>query len=223
MRAALFLFALLLAVACGDRGTAEGTLALEEGNRQFENGEIDSALEAYVRGWTGDGSDLDGILAYNAGTCALRLGRLPEALLWYRRAQAATPRDPWVRDNLAATRGALGTPATEAPLPWALWTTHGRWLALTGVLLAWTVLGLLLLVRRSSRQWLTALALLSCAFFTASLLVGRVGPRPAVLLDECPGLAAGTEVWVQPAQDGWRVAGKGEVLCPAGAVGLVEP
>jgi hypothetical protein len=208
-------------------------MALAEGNRLFDNDGVDSALEVYARGHAGAGSTAGGalaaVLAYNAGTCALRLGRLPEALLWYRRAETARPGDPWLRDNLAMTRRALGDPPPEASLSPGGWLARRRWLAWAGVALAWMALALLVLDRRLPRGLLPLLALLGCAAFAAGTLPGRFGPRAAVLLKACPargnGLPAGSEVWVRPAEGGgWRLVGAGGGRrCPPEAVGVVAP
>jgi tetratricopeptide (TPR) repeat protein len=216
---------LFLALA-GLASPGDPQAALIEGNRRFEKDEVETALEAYASGYSGEGSNLDGVLAYNAGTCALRLGRLPEALLWFRRAEAADPNDPWLRDNLALTRRALGEPP-EDPLGRA-WHAGRRWLVPTGVALAWVMLALLLPRRRIARSLVAATALLACAAFAAGLLLDTQGPREAVLLAACSkagdGLPAGREVWVLAGAEGWRVLGQDrELLCPRAAVGLVEP
>jgi tetratricopeptide (TPR) repeat protein len=229
---------LLLAAAAAPAGPMDPETALAEGNRLFEKDEVEAALAAYARGYTKEGA-LSGTLSYNAGTCALRLGRLPEALLWYRRAQAATPDDPWLRDNLAMTRHALGDPP-ETALSSGAWLDRRRWLAAAGVALAWAALAVLILARRDARlrRLLPLLALLACAAFAAGTLLDRLGPRAAVLLAACPAkssggglpaLPAGTEVWVRPAADGgWRIVGQpvghqGGLSCPAEAAGLVAP
>jgi tetratricopeptide (TPR) repeat protein len=206
-----------------------GSAALEEGNRRFARDEVEAALGAYAAGWSGDGSPLDGALAYNAGTCAERLGRLPEALLWYRRAAAATPQDSWVQDNLASTRQALGSPPQPegARDAWETWVGGGRRLQAAGVALAWAALALLALVKRPSRRVLALLGLLACAAFAAGEVLahrGHRGHRAAVLLAACPGgPPAGSEVWVKPAGNGWEIAGRRGSRCPEGTVGLVEP
>jgi tetratricopeptide (TPR) repeat protein len=213
----------LLLLAGGAPAGAEDTGALAAGNLWFEKGDLEAALEAYAEGWTGNGSSLDAALAYNAGTAALRLGRLPEALLWFRRAQAAAPRDPWVRDNLATARASLGHTPSEAPLPWRLLLRHGPWTAFGGIALAWLAFGLTAMRKPPHPVWLALLAALSCAVFAAGLLAGRAGPRPAVLLEPC-GLPAGSEVWVRPDGNGWRIVEQEEgEVCPGSAVGLVEP
>jgi tetratricopeptide (TPR) repeat protein len=220
--------AVLFLTLAGLAAPADPEDFLAEGNRRFEQDDVEAALAAYARGYTGGGSPLDGVLAYNAGTCALRLGRLPEALLWYRRAEAATPGDPWLRDNLALTRRALGDPAEEDSA-WGSWSANRRRLALAGVALAWATVLLFVLVRRLPRSLLALFALLACAAFAAGTLLDRFGPRAAVLLAACPargtGLPAGSEVRVRPAEGGgWHVLGETRKLrCPAEAVGLVEP
>jgi tetratricopeptide (TPR) repeat protein len=224
---AAFLAALLFSLS-GLATPADPEAAFAEGNRLFEKDEVEGALETYSRAYAGGGSPADGVLAYNAGTCALRLGRLPEALLWYRRAETDAPGDPWLRDNLTLTRRALGDPPEEDPV-WKTWLENRRWLAAAGVALSWLALGLLVAVPCSPRGALLALALFACAAFAAGTLLDRFGPHAAVLLAACPGrgggLPAGSEVWVLPAaRGGWRVAGEGPgLLCPAAAVGLVEP
>ncbi len=221
------LFLLLLAGPAASADTHPADLALDEGNRLFEADEIEAALEAYARGWTGDGSRADGILAYNTGTCALHLGRLPEALLWYRRAEVAIPGDPWLRDNLAHTHHALGGDPAMEDLPSSS-SSWSRPLAFAGVALAWTTFLLVVLARRPSRGLLALLALLACASFAAGIagmLPGRFGPRAAVLLLPCGGLPAGSEVRVRALDGGgWRIVGQGDRLrCPAEGVGLVGP
>jgi hypothetical protein len=217
MRAAAAVLLLLLAGLAAPANTADTVLS--QGNRLFERDEIEGALEAYARGWRGDGSREDGILAYNAGTCALRLGRLPEALLWYRRAEMAIPGDPWLRDNLDHTRRSLGDPAAREDPVW------GRSLSLVGVGLAWAAFLLVILVRHPSRGLLTLLAFLACAAFAAGTLPGCFGPRAAVLLLSCGSLPAGSEVRVRPLDGGgWRIVGdRDSPRCPAEGVGLIRP
>jgi tetratricopeptide (TPR) repeat protein len=201
--------------------------ALAEGNRRFEKDEVETALAAYAGGYSGEGSSLDGVLAYNAGTCALRLGRLPEALLWYRRAEVANPGDPWLRENLALVRRALGDPPAD-PTGRA-WRAGRRWLSVAGVALAWVTLALLVPRRRIPRGLVAVFALLACTTFAAGMLLDAQGPRAAVILAACSaaegGLPAGREVWVLAIEsDGWRVLGQDrDIRCPRAAVGLVEP
>jgi len=217
---------LLLALA-GLPAGGDPEAALAEGNRRFQRDEVDAALEAYAGGYSGEGSALDGVLAYNAGTCALRLGRLAEALLWYRRSEIANPGDPWLRDNLALVRRALGE--TPADPPGRLWRGAARWLTAAGVALAWVALALLLPRHRVRLGMAAAVGLLACSAFAAGVLLDARGPRAAVLVGACSapggGLPAGREVWVHIVESGgWRVLGQSrETRCPRAAIGLVEP
>ena len=197
--------------------------ALREGNRLFEQGDLEAALDAYAAGWNGPP---DPVLAYNLGATAHHLGRMPEAVLWYRRAEAASLDEPWLRENLGIARRALGVPPEGPRSAWDLWARSGRWLALSGVVLAWAALALLLARRR-----VAPVALLAGLTFASGIVLSLRGPQAAVLLEDCPaeapGLAAGSEVWVTPAGDGtWRVlggvGGPSGLLCPGPAVGLVD-
>jgi hypothetical protein len=195
-------------------------VGLREGNRMFRAGELEGAMEKYAAGWRVTG---DPVLAYNLGTTAQRLGRLPEAVLWYRRAEGGLGGDPWLRDNLAAARGALGM-GVPAPGPLALlaeWREVMRWM---GVGLAWVAVPLAWGRGRVARWGVVGVGLLAVALFAGGTLLGVRGPFPAVLLERCgKSLAAGSEVWVVPSVGGYRVLGGPEgLVCPAGAVGQVE-
>jgi len=223
-----FSFAVLLGAAPRDPFAAvdltRPEIALAEGNRLFREGDLEEALAAYAAGYGRGDGDLDPLLSYNLGVTAHHLGHLPEALLWYRRAEAAGSEDPWLRDNLELVRRALGTPPEDVPSAWGFWVERSRWLVLAGVILAWGTLGLL--VVRPRPRLVAAAGLLSCAAFTAGLLLDLRGPRAAVLLAGCPegsdGLPAGTEVWVVADGGGWRVlGGDRDLRCPASTVGLV--
>lgn len=201
--------------------------ALVHADRLVAAGRLEEALEAYSAAYAGEeGSDV--VAAYNAGTVALQLGRLPEAVLWLRRAEAgAAEPDPWAAENLAAARRLLGLSERETtppgPWAWGLVLHVGSWLVWSGVGLAWTALGLGLATRnlRISLAVLAAAALL----FGAGLAWSRWGPREAVLLEACPGLPMppGRQVWALPGAGPVRVWGPGtSALCPADALGLVS-
>lgn len=225
MRQPLVLLLLLGLAAPAPRPDAAA--ALREGNRRFHAGDLEGAMAAYAAGY--DGSDP--LLAYNLGTAAHHLERLPEALLWYRRALAARADHPWLRENLDLVRKQLraagGQPETAAA--WSFWMERRQELLWSGILLAWAALPAVLLPRsaRTRRAAVAAVAVAASLPFAAGLLLSRNGPRPAVLLEDCGGperrLPAGSEVHVVPGGgQGWRVPGSG-LACPAEAVGLVEP
>ncbi|HEX5758046.1 MAG TPA: hypothetical protein VF121_02530 [Thermoanaerobaculia bacterium] len=198
-----------------------GVPGLVEGNRMFRDGEVEGAARAYFAGWRGT---RDPVLAYNLGTAAHRLGRLPEAVLWYRRAEDGLGGDPWLRDNLALARQALGPPGVPAAGPLALLAERRDLLRWSGAALAWVALPLGWWRRRAARWALGGVAVLACAAFAGGTLLALRGPSPAVLLEECgESLAAGSEVWVLPERGGWRVLGApGGLLCPGAAVAPVE-
>jgi hypothetical protein len=214
--------------------------ALREGNRLFHEGDFEGAMAAYAAGWERtDGTDP--VLAYNLGTTAHHLERLPEALLWYRRAEAARGgADPWLSENLELVRAQLDASNTDVVSQrtsggWGFWMgtlmDRRRQLALLGAVLAWGVLPALFLTRspRARRAAVAVVAVLAGLPFLGALLVDLLGPRAAVLLRDCPGpgggLVAGSEVRVFPEPDGrWRVpeGGGDSLVCPAEVIGLVD-
>jgi hypothetical protein len=219
----------------------DATAALREGNRRFQEGDLEGAMAAYAAGYDGT----DPLLAYNLGTVAHYLERLPEALLWYRRAMvmaggSAHAGHPWLQDNLELVREQLrdqmqagGAQDETEVAAWSFWMHHRHQLLWTGILLAWTALPAVLLPRsaRARRIALTAVAIAASAPFAAGLLLAWKGPQAAVLLRDCgrreSRLPAGSEVLVFPAAGpnsrGWRIPGS-DLLCPDEAVGLVgEP
>ncbi len=206
--------------ACAPPAAAAPGLA--EGNRHFRAGRLDAAIAAYAAGWR---VSRQPVLAYNLGAAAHQLGRLPEAVLWYRRAAEALPADPWLRDNLALARRALGPPVVPAPGPWALLAPQRDRLRWGGVVLAWAALPLAVLRARWARWGLATVALLAAVAFAAGTWLARAGPQPAVLLADCgPELAAGSEVWVRPAGRAFAVLGApADLRCPPAAVGRVTP
>lgn len=205
--------------------------ALKIGNRQARNGELEEALRTYLEGDAAAAPSA--VLRYNLGVVHQRLGRLPEAILWYRRAaESGAAGDPWLQGNLATARRTLGV----TPRPPGGWVgvvlNHGEALRWTAIVLAW-VAALLLWIdllwrgapwrdvtRRTRLVAWSAVALTAVLLYAAAWAASR-GPRPAVLLEDCGGLAAGTEVWAVEGDGGWNVAGI-EVDCGEGSLGWVE-
>jgi len=210
--------------------------ALTRGNRLARRGELEAAVDAYAGGLgAGSGAvetDGDAALAYNLGTTYHRLGRLPEALLWYRRAAAAGS-DPWLRENLDLARAELSAARFPPAGVVGRLASHPAVTRAAAALFAWAAMVLYLARRRLQRRapealadgaWAAA-ALLALAAWTAGAALTAWGPRPAVLLDACGGeLTEGSEVWVVPAgDDGWTVSGaKTGLICPVASVGLVQ-
>ncbi len=228
----LALLATLLApslLSAAEPGSAAGPApvtsreALRRGNRLYRRGDLEGAVAAY-RAAAGHGSPL---LAYNLATALHHLGRLPEAVLWYRRAATGLRTDPWIEENLARARAELGArrlgpPRLLAPLlrdPWLLPAVA------TGCAWAALLVALAGARRRSRRLWRLAGGLLAVGLglWSGELALSLAGPRPAVVLEACGELPAGSEVWVLPATDGrFRILEAGE-RCDGNAVGLIEP
>lgn len=198
--------------------------ALAEGNRLFRNGEYAAAVDTYRAGYTTDAPHPT--LVYNLGTALHHLDRLPEAVLWYRRAGDSD--DPWLEENLWLARRSLGSQIMPSAGLAGHLARHGTLLRGVAVILAWGAFAMILLWRDGRPPWVlpTAFALTLAVYMTA---VGAEhwGPKAAVLLEECRSggsdLPAGTEAWVRPLDDGtFRLAGT-EVTCPESSVGLVAP
>lgn len=197
--------------------------ALEEGNRKFRTGRLEEALATYRSGW--NPRRPDPVLAYNLGTTAHHLGRLPEAVLWYRRAAELSHQDRWLLDNLERARDHLGAPRTPPPdlvtrlahLPGLLWGL----VALTGC----GALALLLSRQPKLERTADLLTAATAALLLTALLLPRLAATPAVVLEPCSELPAGSEVWVRPAPDGgFEVRADGETVpCPPGTVEPVAP
>ena len=197
--------------------------ALERGNRHFRTGRLEEALATYRAGWNPHRPDP--VLAYNLGTTAHHLGRLPEAVLWYRRAAEISDQDRWLKENLGQARAHLGAPRLAPPDPV---TRLADLQALLWALTALTGCGasVLLISRRPGLErpadLLTGVA---AGLLVAALLLPRLAATPAVVLEPCGGLPAGSEVWVRPAEGGGfeiRTDG-GSNRCPPGSVEPVTP
>lgn len=98
--------------------------AFEQARTHYDMGEFEQALELY-QSIPGHSAALD----YNIGNTLMRLGRQPEAIAHYRRAQWLRPGDPDIRANL--DRAVSQTGAVVPPLPlyrrWAGILNAGHW------------------------------------------------------------------------------------------------
>lgn len=196
--------------------------ALTEGNRLFRNGQIEAAAEAYRAGYSPQA--VHPTLVYNLGTAYHHLGRLPEAILWYRRAGASD--DPWLEENLALARRSLKNQRLPAAGLVGFMTRHGTALRWLGIVLAWAALAALAWPRLP--LWgLGGLLLLCVGLYGTAVAADRWGPRPAVLLADCRTgageLPAGTEAWVRRLADGSFGVDGAEIVCPAETVELIFP
>lgn len=217
-------FGLLAATEQDVAPRTDPVAALNEGNRLFRDGRLEDALEAYRGGW--DPHHAHPTLIYNLATTLHHLDRLPEAILWYRRGAGSD--DPWLEENLWLARRTLGSQTLDAS-GWARLSGQlGRPLRWTAVGLSWAVALLIAFFPGRVPRWsLVALTLLAMGTWTTAIVGDRWGARPAVLLEDCStsagDLPAGTEAWVRPAEDGWRVAAaSSDALCPQDAVAVVD-
>ncbi len=215
------------AVALADGSPGDDQVgALREGNRLYREGRLEEAREAYLAGYSTEAPHP--VLAYNLATTSHHLGFVPEAILWYRRAAASNPGDPWMQENLASARAGLGLQPYPAPGAAGLVSRHQTALLYVAALFAWV--GLLLWIARPRRSAVFAFTLfgIGVLVFGATLATVRNVPRAAVVLEDCSGdegdLPAGSEIWVTGrTEGGFRVAAGGAAMeCPADAVALVS-
>jgi len=200
---------------------------LEEGNRLFRLGRLEEALAVYRAGW--DPKHPHAVLAYNLGTAAHHLGRLPEAVLWYRRAAAVSEGDLWLTENLERARESLAAPRPGPPGLLARLVGHTAGLWILAAVAGW--IGLLLQMTglahpEGASRWRPAdgLVVITLVLAAAALVIPRLAPEPAVVLEACGdgALPAGAEVW-------GRDKGNGvfEVRAPEGPIpceeGRAEP
>jgi len=239
-------------VAADATEPVDARTALREGNRRLRAGDPERAIAAWEAGWLGGGSGEEAALAYNLATTAHRLGRRPEAVLWYRRAERAGAGDAWLTENLALARAELGAGRLAAGGAGGWLAARPAALPALAAALSWLAAGLLAAgllagrghapaagsaavapadrARHARRLHAAGLAAgaVALAAWAAGALIAAGAPRPAVLLAVCPAadgeLAAGSELWVRPAESGgWRIAGEPRgTVCPPESVGLLE-
>lgn len=213
-------------VARGQTSSLDSVEALREGNRLFREGRFDQAYEAYLGGW--DAGAPHPVLLYNLATTAHHLGRLPEAVLWYRRAERANPGDPWVEQNLHQARAALGLEPYPPP-GFASWLApHRTTLYYVAAALVWLGLALWTLRPRRSLRLAVALGLAGLALYATTAVASRSAATPAVLIEDCSDpsadLPAGSEIWlVASLGDSFETVVHGtRIRCPASAVREID-
>ncbi len=217
----------LAAVAMADtEPTDDQVSSLREGNRLYREGRLEEARDRYLAGYTPETPHP--ILAYNLGTTSHHLGLVPEAILWYRRAQASNPGDPWMQQNLDNARAGLGLQPYPAPGLAGLVARQRTALLYAGASLAWC--GLILWIARPRRSAALAFSLLAAGILTfgTTMAMNRNAPQAAVVLEDCSAasgdLPAGSEIWVTGrTEEGFRItAGEAVLECPSTAIALVS-
>ena len=220
--AALVLGFLTIAAA-EDGPEVDPQVALAEGNRHFEEGRYDEAAAAYQQGYSS--ATPHPTLLYNLGATLHHLDRLPEAILWYRRAD--TKEDAWLQENLWLARRSLGSQQLPPGGLFGWLGRHTTQLQVVAIGLSWATLLILILWNRIPNWLPGVLAFLAATLFVVGLAVERWGPHPAVLLEDCVSGAgevpAGTEAWVRRTTAGWSVSGTAGMVCPAESAALIFP
>ncbi|MDX1643315.1 MAG: hypothetical protein R3244_03045 [Thermoanaerobaculia bacterium] len=206
---------------------ADAVEALREGNRLFREGRLEPAYAAYLEGW--NAAAPHPVLLYNLATTAHHLGRLPEAVLWYRRAAAVNPDDPWAKENLEQARAALGLEPYPPP-GFAAHIAHHRTLVHSAAAaLAWAGLLLWIVRPRRSVRLAAGLGMVALLVYGGAVLAARTAATAAVLLEDCSDadadLPAGSEIWLVGASDeSYETVVHGTtVRCPASAVAPIHP
>jgi hypothetical protein len=172
--------------------------ALREGNRLFREGRVEEAHAAYLRGY--DATLPHSVLFYNLGTTAQHLDRLPESILWYRRAESISPRDPWLQENLGAARDTLGLRPYAPPGFAGSISRSARTLFYLAAAMVWG--GVLLWFIRSRHPLLIPMVLVvsGMVVYAGTMIATRWAPAPAVLISDCASgngdLPAGSEIWI---------------------------
>lgn len=205
--------ALLLGVAVGLLAAGWDAVAqqvfFEEGNRLYQEGDYDAALERYLQ--IVDAGLESGPLYYNIGNAYFKQGELGQAILYYERALELTPRDDDTQANLELARSLTADEITPLPGFWLIraadWWVHAVPRTALGVIVTLAYLGgaaalvVYLLVRRAGvRVWAaraTVAAVLVLAIFGLNLAVIEFGwgqPTEAiVLVEEVPVQSAPTD------------------------------
>ena len=196
--------------------------ALQEGNRLFEAGDLEGAIAAYRLGH--DPEKPNSTLIYNLATALHHSDQLPEAILWYRRGM---PDDPWVEENLWLARKSLGSQSLPITGLYGWLANYGQMLADGLVVWVWlTFLGAALLPDNRLKSALGAAALGTLLYLALAGVATRA-PKAIVLLEDChtrsAELPAGTEAWASKTQEGWRIAGADDAVCPNTSVAVVNP
>ena len=222
---------LLGALAAGGAAVAadapsDQVASLREGNRLYREGRLEEARDAYLAGYRPEAPHP--VLEYNMATTMHHLGDLPQAILWYRRAEATNPGDPWMRENLRRARASLGLQPYDAPGMSGMVSRHATLLFYLAAALAW--LGAALFIARPRRSGVAAAGLvtLGALLYALTWAADRSAPRAAVVLEGCSAasgdLPAGSEIWVTGQSDGQVeiAAGRATLVCPRESVSLVS-
>ena len=183
----------------------------DEGNRRYQEGDFDGALERYQR-VLDDGLE-SGELYYNLGNTYFKLGETGPAILYYERARRLMPGDDDLRANLELARALATDEITPLPGFW-LFRAVGWWvgflpqpalvwLVAVGYLTAMTAV-ILAILRPATMlaTWARRVALAGAVVtivFGINLAIRELGIGAA---EEAVIMAAEVEVQSAPSDDG---------------------
>lgn len=105
------LTAVLLAATAGGAATPEQQL--QDGNRAYQDGHFEQAIQAYEA--VLDRGYVSVALYHNLGNAWYRLGRSGKAALYYHRGLELSPGDSGLRENLDVIRSGFADPITPLP------------------------------------------------------------------------------------------------------------
>lgn len=169
--------------------------------KRFEAGDAIGARTSYLELLANEPT---AAVHYNLGRVDQAMGAEPQAVLWYRRALAMAPEDPWARDNLDGLRGDLGVPPPNPEQPLAALFAARAWSGwVAGVGLISLLACRWLLGRPRGWGLLAAATALTCGHLAVQA-GARLAPVEAVLMTACESdgtsLPAGSEIWVSRSQ-----------------------
>jgi tetratricopeptide (TPR) repeat protein len=99
----LFLFAVLFfAGHCGRAQAKEVFAEFDQANKLYEEGKYSEAAAVYEKAVKA--GQVSAALCFNLGNALFKAGQPGRALVWYRRAEALSPRDPDIQANLQFVR-----------------------------------------------------------------------------------------------------------------------
>ena len=99
----LFLFAVLfIAGHCGPAQAKEVSAEFDQANKLYEEGKYSEAAAVYEKAVKA--GQVSAALCFNLGNALFKAGQPGRALVWYRRAEALSPRDPDIQANLQFVR-----------------------------------------------------------------------------------------------------------------------
>ena len=99
----LLLFAVLfIAGHCGPTQAKEVSQQFDQANKLYEEGKYSEAAAMYEKAVKA--GQVSAALCFNLGNASFKAGQSGRALVWYRRAEALSPRDPDIQANLQFVR-----------------------------------------------------------------------------------------------------------------------